>query len=90
MPASAPHPVGKGDVHIRDSYVPRLHSHAYAVMPDFEKELRGLRSKRRRTRSHFGGHANIGGVAVTVSTAPLGSSTLVDVRMHVEQASTSA
>lgn len=53
-----------------------------SLLPDSLRQLKKLRTKRRRIRNHFGGLDNIAQIAVTVSWTPLGARTLIGIQVQ--------
>jgi len=73
----------KHDLTIKDTYhlsQPDIRSY---ILPASEKRLKKLRTKRRRIRSHFGGHDHLDLIAITVSWKSWASSTLIGVKFKI-------
>ncbi len=68
---------------IRESYLPPQTEIRPLLMPDSQRQLKRLATKRRRIRNHFGGLLNLDQIAVTVSYSPLGREVLIGIRMRV-------
>ncbi len=72
-------PEPKGD----NKKQPEMSSLHNLIIPDSDKTLKKLRTKRRRIRSHFGGYDQFNQLSITVATR----GELIGVRLHVAGAS---
>lgn len=72
-PAFLPEPNGDDDKQ------PEMSSLHNLIMPDSDKVLKKLRTKRRRIRSHFGGYDQLNQLSITLAT----HEELIGIRLHV-------
>jgi hypothetical protein len=76
-------PLNKEALVLKGNYHPPKTEIRPYLLPPTEKNLKKLRTKRRRIRSHFGGYDNVNHVAMTVSWKALNPSTLFGLKVRI-------
>ena len=78
-----PFPHIKKDLQLKNYYHEAKTEIRHLLLPESEKQLKKLRTKRRRIRSYFGGIENMEQVAITVSYKLLKSAMLIGVKFRI-------
>lgn len=73
----------KDDLSLKENYQLPVLAIRPLLLPASPTQLKKLRIKRRRIRNHFGGQDHLDQVAVTVSWHPLGTQTLIGLRVRI-------
>ena len=75
--------LGLGSAEPKDSYHLPKTEIRHLLLPESERKLKKLRTKRRRIRAHFGGLDRMSEAAVTLSASRARSATLIGVRIRI-------